>query len=252
MVPFPAKLCATVMWGGLDLLLYNTSWCSLVSTGNYAHTLDDFTILGCICEAAPESTCILVQADSPFQTMEDLVTYAQAHPRELICGGQINSRGHFVEILVEDALDYTTTYVDAGSNADTITALLGGNIDMCCITTPGGAPYVESGDLRALAINGADKSLLMPDVPRLVDMGYEAIDLPMVHFLFGPKGMAEADINAISKMLEQTLNDTELVKKFETAGNYMMYLTPEESEELMKTVQSDFDKAYGIIQTLQK
>lgn len=235
---------------GLELMLYNTSWCSMIAVGQYDKGFDDFTVLGAISDAGPESTCILVNANSPLQTMDDLVTYAQAHPGELNCGGQVNSRGQFVEILVEDALDFSTTLVDSGSNADTITALLGENIDLCCITTTSAAPYVESGDLRALAVNGENKSVLMPDVPLLTDLGHEAIDLPMVHFLLGPKNMSGADINAVSAMLKQSIEDATLMENTQKAGVYLFYKDPAESIEYLNGIQEDFNKAADIIANL--
>lgn len=233
---------------GLNLVLHNSSMCSIISAGQYPYSLtEDFSVLGIVCDSGVESTSILVNATSPFETMEDLVRYAQEHPGELLCGGQINSRGHFVEILVEDQLGYHTTFVDAGSNAETITALLGDNIDLCCITNTSAAPYVESGDLRALVVNGPERSVLMPEIPMLTDMGYEPVELPMIHFLLGPKGMSEADINAVNAMLREALNDADLVERTNTAGTYLVDMDVSESIAFLEEVQAGYDEAAGLV-----
>ena len=66
---------------GLNLVLHNSSMCSIISAGQYPYSLtEDFSVLGIVCDSGVESTSILVNATSPFETMEDLVSYAQEHP----------------------------------------------------------------------------------------------------------------------------------------------------------------------------
>lgn len=232
---------------GLDLLLTNTGFCASIAAGQYAHTMNDFTILGAVTTEGKEGGGIFVSASSPFETLEDLVNYAKEHPGELNAGVQNNSSSHYVQILFEQEVGISTTIVDAGANADKVTKLMGGSIDLCVLANTGTSQYVDSGDLRCLVQLSSEHSDLIPDAPTMEDLGYNSCYLGMSMILLGPPNMDPADCAKIDSVLKACSESSEVQDGYATLGAEWNYMTPEETKAYLDKTQADYDAAYAIM-----
>ena len=140
---------------GLNLLAYHTGLCTSIASGQYAHDLSEFTICGMFITVPDEATGgLFVPGNSKFDKLEDLIAYGKEHPGELMAGMQNGSSTQLIEVLFEKEFDFQATMVDAGSNADKVTALMGNQIDYCFMNTTGNDQYVQSGDLKCLVAWG--------------------------------------------------------------------------------------------------
>jgi len=228
---------------GLNLEVYHSAFCGLIASGQYDHTLEDFTFLGLLTTPGIESDALFVSSDSPFQTLDDLVAYAKEHPGELISGAQSGQTDHFEQALLNQELGIDVTVVDCGGNAEKIPALMGGSIDMAIIASVNSADYVKSGDLRCLATLGESKSEIFADVPTLAECGYSAVGLPTVCFLLGPSGMSDADVAKINEYMKAVSEDPEVAEKLKKMGTQFNYMSQEDSWELMKGIQDLYTAA---------
>lgn len=237
---------------GLNLLMYHTGLCANVASGLYDHTIDDFSMLGLFI-SLNETNCtagLYVPADLPYDTFEELVAYAKENPGELISGVQNGSSSQFGQFLLEDACGFKTTQVEAGSNADKVTALMGGQIDMAILTHTGTTQYVESGALKCLVqygIVGATEKTMLPDVPSLAEVNPEwdknYIRVDLIGFIAGPKGMSDADIAEINNVIKGAVETETVQKGFEQMGAVVSYYTIDEATEIVKGVQEGYDRA---------
>ena len=74
---------------------------------------------------------IVVKADSPFKTIEDVVAAAKKSPGTLTIGGTATGQeDQMCNRLFERAADIKLRYVPFNSGGECITALLGKNVDM--------------------------------------------------------------------------------------------------------------------------
>lgn len=129
---------------GLNLLAYHTGLCTSIASGQYAHDLSEFTICGMFITVPDEATGgLFVPGNSKFDKLEDLIAYGKEHPGELMAGMQNGSSTQLIEALFEKEFDFQATMVDAGSNADKVTALMGNQIDYCFMNTTGNDQYVQ-------------------------------------------------------------------------------------------------------------
>lgn len=113
---------------------------------------------------------IIVKADSPFETLEDLVDFAQNKPNELIFGttgeGGLPS---VVLAMLQNELDTAFKTVPYDGEGPVGTALLGGEVDVTAVTVSAAQEYVESGDFRMLAVVNDEPIDSLPDVPAITD-----------------------------------------------------------------------------------
>ena len=177
----------------------------------------------------------------------DLIAYGKEHPSELMAGMQNGSSTQLIEVLFEKEFDFQATMVDAGSNADKVTALMGNQIDYCFMNTTGNDQYVQSGDLKCLVAwggKGCKRSSIIPDTPTLEEI-YPDENMPrldMYGYIAGPAGMSDE--------LVQTINDAikvaqELLENGYVSGRPYMGITYLAVTDAQTAAQLNVN-AYGV------
>jgi tripartite-type tricarboxylate transporter receptor subunit TctC len=127
--------------------------------------------------AVEDSPYILVHRDSPFKTVNDLVTYAKANPGKLTMGNSGAGGGnHLAALQFSIATGIEVNHIPFGGGSQSAQATLAREVD-CSMNVPAeGLASVDSGDLRILAIIGDKKMAAYPNVPTTVEMGLNVIN----------------------------------------------------------------------------
>lgn len=117
---------------------------------------------------------IVVSADSPYQTLADLVADAQARPGEVTMSGSGKaSANHLAQIKFDKMAGITTTYVPFKGTGAAVTALLGDQVVAEWGYTTVGAKQGEA--VRLLAVAMDERHPLFPDVPTFKELGYDMV-----------------------------------------------------------------------------
>ena len=233
---------------GLTLMSYHGGICAQYASGQYAHSLDEFTVLGS--QTTPDNVGygIWVSGKSDFQTFDDLISYAKDHPGELVAGVEVNNTDHMLEAMLAKQFGIEMAVVSAGSNAEKIPLLMGGNLDVCFFNPVGTSDYHTSGDLRCLAILGSDSTPLLEGVPTFTELGYEPLLIPMFAFFAGPQGMSDDVCKAIDDAMREVLSDQSFVDQVVTMGYGMDgYVTLEDTQAAAHLMQSANTEGYSIL-----
>ena len=141
---------------------------------------------------------VVVRTEAPWKTLPELLAYAKANPGKLNYGtlgiGSTQQLAMERVGLAQGGLSWT--HAPYRGTADTLRALLGGEIDFASEAS-GWAPMVQSGKLRLLAVFTATRAKRFPDVPTVHELGMEVvIDSP--GGLIGPKGMDPAIVRVLA------------------------------------------------------
>lgn len=135
--------------------------------------------LNTVSVVASQPVVLVVNKDSPFKSLADLVTAAKANPgaiRQALAG--TGTLGHMAgEVLAKQA-GFKVLNVPYKGAAPALTDLLGGQTDYMFATPEGALAMVRSGNLRALAVTSAKRMPVLPDVPAVSETykGFEAVD----------------------------------------------------------------------------
>lgn len=133
------------------------------------YTADSFDYLF---NVASEPTCIAVKGDSPYQTLDDLIAAGQSGTISLGNTGVGTLHYLFqIELFRQAGVDYKQVAFEGG--AKLVTGLLGGNVDAISTVVSEMYDYVESGEIRILAVSTAERSDLYPDIPTVKECGYD-------------------------------------------------------------------------------
>lgn len=188
---------------------------------------------------------IVVKADAPWKTLPELLAYAKAHPGKLNWGTLgIGSTQHLaMERVGIEQGGLSWTHAPYRGTADTLRALLGGEIDFASESS-GWAPMVQAGQLRLLAVFTAERAKRFPDVPTVKELGIDVVvDSP--GGLIGPKGMDPAVVAVLADAFRAAAQEPEHVKFLENMDQPLILLdgpaykaamakTYEEEKELLR------------------
>ncbi|HZX88949.1 MAG TPA: tripartite tricarboxylate transporter substrate binding protein [Reyranella sp.] len=188
---------------------------------------------------------VVVKADAPWKTFPELLAYAKANPGKLNWGTLgIGSTQHLAMERVGIAQGgLSWTHAPYRGTADTLRALLGGEIDFASESS-GWAPMVEAGQLRLLAVFTAQRAKRFPNVPTVKELGIDVVvDSP--GGLIGPKGMDPAVVAVLADAFRAAAQEPEHLKFLENMDQPLILLdgpaykaamakTYEEEKELLR------------------
>ena len=117
---------------------------------------------------------IVVTADSPYKSLQDLIEDAKANPAQVTFSGSgKGSANHLAQVKFDKLADIKTTYVPFKGTGAAVTALLGKQIKAEWGYTTVGA---QQGDaVRMLAVAMDERHPLFPDVPTFKELGFDMV-----------------------------------------------------------------------------
>lgn len=117
---------------------------------------------------------IVVPADSPFQTLQDLIDAAKAAPGTVTFSGSGTfSANHIAKERFDAMADIRTTYIPFGGTGPSVTALLGEQVSASWGYTTVGA--AQGDRVRLLAVAMEERHPAFPDVPTFRELGYDLV-----------------------------------------------------------------------------
>ena len=134
----------------------------------------DFTF---ICNVVEDANCFYVRVESPFKSLQDLVTAAKARPGQLSCGNTgIGSDDHLFALHFEELAGLQKMIsVPFTGTAPLLPQLLGGNLDIAALNVYDALPLVRDGKLRILAQAAARRAPDAPDTPTFRELGFDLV-----------------------------------------------------------------------------
>jgi tripartite-type tricarboxylate transporter receptor subunit TctC len=173
-----------------------------------------------------------IQADQPWQTLDDLVTYAKTHPTQLKFGHSgIGSLNHIVGEMLAHATGITLEQVPFRGATEFTSALLGGHIQIIFTNPAVIKEQVKSGTVRALAVTG-DKRLKDPvfaHIPTFKEQGFDIV-LDQWYGIAVPKELPIGLKTTLTERLKVMITSPEFIQNMENLGMQVEYLGPKESQ----------------------
>ncbi|WP_366924013.1 tripartite tricarboxylate transporter substrate binding protein [Metallumcola ferriviriculae] len=167
---------------------------------------------------------VVVNAESQFQTLEELISYMKEHPGELkVAGyGAVGSGHNVAWNIFADAAGVEAVWTNYESTSDAVTALLGNHVDIANSNPGKVSQYVEAGQLRVLGVFNDKRLEAMPDVPTYKEAGVPVnVDWAQFRGIYTNAGVPEEVL--------QTLSDA-----------FLEAMHTEEFQEYMKDSQKEY------------
>jgi tripartite-type tricarboxylate transporter receptor subunit TctC len=173
--------------------------------------IGDFTHMVQLVEAP---NIILVRANSPLQTLDQLVTAARTRPIRFGSSG-IGSAPHLLgAMLSAEARAPNLDHIPYAGSAPAMQDLLAGNIECMVDPITTNVQQMRDGSLRALAVSSPQRLAAFPNVPTFAELGYAKLTSAQWLGLSAPKGLPAPIVERLTALAPQILARPELMTRF--------------------------------------
>ncbi len=174
-----------------------------------------------ICYLASTPMPLVVQASSPWKTVQDLVADAKSNPGKIsfASGGPASSLHVAIEVL-RLATKIEINYVPYGGTAPSINALMGGHVQAVWADYPTVVSQIKAGTLRALVTTSPKRIPTMPDVPTLTETGIANYEAEIYYGIVAPAKTPEAAVKQWTDWLTAALKVSVVQEKVAAGGMF--------------------------------
>ena len=171
---------------------------------------------------------LAVRAALPVRTLRELVDYAKANPNKLSWAmSGIGSPGSLGgELFARQAHISVVNVIYKGAGPATL-SLLGNESDVLLANPSVFMPHLKTGRVRALAVAGAKRLTVLPDMPTFGESGYPGFESVAWYGLLAPARTPAAIINYLHAETVKVLNQPDLVAHLALDGTYVIGNTPQ-------------------------
>jgi len=186
--------------------------------------LKDFDL---ITVAVQAPNVLVVPANSPHKSLADVIAYEKAQPGKMTFASSGNgSSDHLTAELFWLESGTTGIHVPYKGGGPAITDLLGGQVDASFQNVNAVLQHIRTGKLRALAVTGAKRSPVLPDVPTMTEAGVANVDVYSWQGIVGPKGLPADVRDKFHGAVVAALNDPQVKQQLTGLGLEVVGNTP--------------------------
>lgn len=177
----------------------------------------------------------VVAADSPMNSMDDVVNYAKENPAKLTFSGAGLFVGHHIAALqLEKAAGVKMAYIPTkGGGAAAMKAVIAGDVMGGVNNLSDAFRAQQAGNVKILGVFDLDRNDFLPDVPTLKEQGYD-IDNASVNFrgIMVPKGTPPEVIDKLAAVVPEMFKNSRVASKMKAGGSPMHIMTRDEVIEM--------------------
>lgn len=182
-----------------------------------------------ITKAAWGPYAVLVYKELPIHTLGELMSYAKEKPSTLTMGSAgVGTMGHLASAYLTAKSDIKLTHVPFRGSAPALTAVMGGHVQVLLDPPFTAMPAIELGNTRALAVTGARRSPLLPDVPTVAELGFPGFAAGHWGGFSAPAGTPPAVIEKLNAAIVASLQNPKVREVLRGQGLEIIGNTPEE------------------------
>ncbi len=215
-------------------LLFNSSAfaVNLALYRNPPYALRDFAGVSVFSESV---NLLVVSSSLAARSLQDLVALARERPGALnYSSAGAGTSQHMAAELFKLRTGSDIVHVPYKGSAPALTALIAGEVQLSFSNTVAINQHVRAGRLRALAVAGAKRTGLMPDVPTMKEAGVEGVEVPLWFGLLAPAATPRDIVAALAAAVARAAHAPEIRKKLVEQGADPVGSSPEEFDRQLR------------------
>ena len=179
---------------------------------------------------------VVVGADSPYNTIEELIEFSLANPGKVTLSGAGLYVGHHIAALqIQKATGTKMAYIPTkGGGAAAMKAVIAGDVIAGVNNLSDAFRAREAGNVKILAVADVARSEeFLPDVPTMMEAGFE-VDNASVNFrgLMVPAGTSQEIIDMLAERVPMMFGNARVAKQMAAGGSPMKIMNREEVQAM--------------------
>jgi tripartite-type tricarboxylate transporter receptor subunit TctC len=191
---------------------------------------------------------LAVNKDVPVDSVEQFIAYTRANPGKMNYGSlSAGTPSHFLGAMFGRSTGIDLKHVPYRGSGPATIGLLGAEVQAVFNTTAAMMPLYQDKQVKLLAVTGAERSPVLPDVPtfRELKLGLGDIEAAELWYgFFAPGGTPDTVIREHAAVIGQALRDPDVRARLKDLDIDVVIDTP---EEFAKIVAADYDRWGRII-----
>jgi tripartite-type tricarboxylate transporter receptor subunit TctC len=185
----------------------------------------------------------------PAQNLQELIAYAKANPGKLNFGSSgAGSAPHLAVELLSSMAGVKMVHVPYKGSGESMTATLGGQVDLTFFAFSSALRHVQAGKLRAIAVGAPKRNPQLPSVPAVAEAlpGYTSTSWTA---MVAPPGTPAPVAQKLSQAVTEIVRSPDVQKRLIDAGDDSFDLTPEQMAAFLRDERQRWGtliKAVGI------
>jgi len=182
---------------------------------------------------------LTVHPSLPVKNVKDLIVLAKAKPGAMnYSSAGSGTTQHLTGELFKLRTGTKIVHVPYKGSAPSLTALLGGEVEMTFANIPAISSHVKSKRLRALANAGAKRAAQMPDLPTLKESGINGVEVVVWYGVLAPAATPRDIVNALASAIAKAARSPDMRQRLLDQGAEPLGSSPEEFAKLLREEQT--------------
>jgi tripartite-type tricarboxylate transporter receptor subunit TctC len=178
---------------------------------------------------------LAVSPKLPVRTVAELIALAKAKPGVLVyASSSAGSPGHVGGELFKFMTGIDIVHVPYRGGSMAITDLISGQVHIMLESLSSIAPFAQSGDVRALAVSGPQRSAAFPDLPTIDEAGVPGFEVTTWNGVIGPAGMPRPVVDKLSAAINRAVRTRAFEERLAPLGQEVAGGTPEDFAEAIR------------------
>jgi tripartite-type tricarboxylate transporter receptor subunit TctC len=222
-----ARSVATAAPDGYTLLVGNTSVLAVIPAVSASAGYDPAKNFAPVVKLTESYQILVVPPSSPFRTVRHVVAFAKQHPGKLnIAHTGAGGLPHLTVELFKARAGVDLVGVPYKSGGESVTAVLGGQVDMTIEGITILLPLIRDGKLRALAVTSRARTPLAPDLPTMIEAGVPDYEVTTFNGVMAPAGTPAAIVAKLNASINTGLQAPDMQARLQKLGAVIRPNTP--------------------------
>ena len=189
------------------------------------------------------TNALLVNPSLPAKTVQEIVAMAKAKPGQLtFASNSTGSSNHLAGELFKTMAGIDMIHVPYKSAVAAGVDLIGGRVTMMFDNLPTAVPHVKAGRLRAIATTGAKRAPSLPDVPTMIESGFQGFVLTPWWGVFAPAHTPRETVAKLNADIVAVLRTSEVRESFTAQGADIVANSPQDFARYVQAEMSRWGK----------
>jgi tripartite-type tricarboxylate transporter receptor subunit TctC len=202
--------------------------------------LKDFTQ---IAQTTGAAYIAAIPSSHAANTLAEFIAWAKANPNTAtFASGGSGSITHLNGELLNGLAGTKLVHVPYKGSAPAVTDLMAGTTHLLVDVAAVVLPNIKGGKLKAIYVTGKERNPLLPNVPTVKEAGFPGLETSGWQGVVAPAGVPADTVKKLSEAIGRALARPDVKAKFEASGSTVVFGSPAEFTELVKTENERWTK----------